>query len=913
MSSQTSPGRLPPSHERPWFAISVAEACLALGVDSSAGLDPDDAHRRLAEAGPNVLADPPTRGPWLVLLDQFRNVLIVILMIAAVVAGLIGDFKDTLVIGVVLVFNALLGFFQEYRAERSLAALKGMLVATARVRRGGEQVEVTSEGLVPGDVVLLEAGDRVPADGRIVLARNVEIDESSLTGESVPTAKDTDSLSREDVPLAERSCMAFMNTVVTRGRLEMVVTSTGMGTQMGRLAEMLQQAETVRTPLQVQLDALGKRLALVAGIAVSVFFTLELLRGQPLSEVLLSSVALAVAAIPEGLPAVVTVTLSVGTYALARRGAIVKRLASVETLGCTSVICSDKTGTLTVNQMTARQMMIAGAWFDIEGEGYGDEGAITPRDPATQDMDLRSALLVALLCNDSTITDGHVIGDPTEGALVTLARKVGIDAEAARSGAPRVEEIPFDSATKFMATYHDLNGRRVVLVKGSWEALQARATHARRGLATVPFDDAGACMWTAATDTMATAGLRVLALASADLGPCELARDEASEPREPLGGLTLVGLVGLLDPSRPEAKVAIAHCASAGVAVKMITGDHAATAQAIAADLGIPGSVLTGRELDDLDDEALVARIDGVGVFARVAPEHKVRIVRALQSTGNVVAMTGDGVNDAPALKTADIGVAMGITGTDVSKEAAAMVLTDDNFATIVMAVEYGRTIYDNIVKFVRFQLSTNLGAILAMIGAPLAGLPVPFAAIQVLWINIIMDGPPAMALGVDPPQPGVMATAPRHPATRILTWRRLRHLLGFGLVMAVGTLGVLAYGLATLPEPQALTLAFTTFVLFQVFNVFNARNERESVFGHHTLTNHRLWLALAFVVGLQVAIVELPALHGLFKTTDLDAGNWLLAILVASTILIFEESRKLLMRILRSRRSPRPGVPVGP
>ena len=878
MSGQKRPGRLPPSHERAWFATPADDACLALGVDVSAGLDSDDAHGRLAEVGPNRLADPPTRGPWMVLLDQFRNVLIVILMIAAVVAGLIGDFKDTLVIGVVLLFNALLGFFQEYRAERSLEALKGMLVATARVRRDGEQLEVPSEELVPGDVVLLEAGDRVPADGRIVLARNVEIDESSLTGESVPTVKDTDCLSREDVPLAERSCMAFMNTVVTRGRLEMLVTSTGMGTQMGRLAEMLQQADAGRTPLQVQLDALGKRLAVVAGVAVAVFFTLEMLRGQPLSEVLLSSVALAVAAVPEGLPAVVTVTLSVGTYALARRGAIVKRLASVETLGCTSVICSDKTGTLTVNQMTARQVLIAGAWFDIEGEGYGDEGAITARDPAAaQEVDLPGALLVAALCNDSVIADGHVIGDPTEGALVTLARKLGIDVEDARSSAPRVAEVPFDSATKFMATYHDLDGRRVVLVKGSWEALQARATHARRGVATVPLDEAVDEMWTTATDTMATAGLRVLALASADLGPCDQARTGTPQPREPLGGLTLVGLVGLLDPSRPEAKVAIAHCASAGVAVKMITGDHAATAQAIAADLGIPGAVLTGGELDDLDDAALVDRIDGVGVFARVAPEHKVRIVRALQSTGNVVAMTGDGVNDAPALKTADIGVAMGITGTDVSKEAAAMVLTDDNFATIVMAVEYGRTIYDNIVKFVRFQLSTNLGAILAMIGAPLAGLPVPFAAIQVLWINIIMDGPPAMALGVDPPQPGVMATAPRHPAARILSWRRLQHLLGFGLIMALGTLGVLAYGLAYLPEPEALTLAFTTFVFFQVFNVFNARNERESVFGRHTLTNRRLWLALASVVGLQVAVVEVPALHGLFKTTDLDTGAWLL------------------------------------
>jgi Ca2+-transporting ATPase len=572
----------------------------------------------------------------------------------------------------------------------------------------------------------------------------------------------------------------------------------------------------------------------------------------------------------------------------------------VETLGCTSVICSDKTGTLTVNKMTARRMFAAGSWFDISGEGYGADGTIQPHDPDTSSVDLRDVARVAVLCSDSVITEGQLIGDPTEGALLALAGKVGLDTETTRRANPRIAEVPFDSSAKFMATFHRDENRTLVLVKGAWEAVVPRATSAALSGGTQPLSDAVAAEWTAAAEEMAHSGLRVLALASVDL-PEDRTPEvlDDTERSHAVNGLTLLGLVGLLDPPRPEARVAIARCDNAGIAVKMITGDHAATAQAIAADLGIPGAVITGAELDRLDDDQLSARIDGLGVFARVAPEHKVRIVTALQAHQRVVAMTGDGVNDAPALKSADIGVAMGITGTEVSKEAAAMILTDDNFATIVGAVEQGRTIYDNIVKFVRFQLSTNLGAILAMVGAPLVGLPVPFAAIQVLWVNIIMDGPPAMALGIDRPQPGVMDAQPRHPSARILTARRLMHLLVFGAIMAIGTLGVLAYWKSVASEAEALTLAFTTFVFFQVFNVFNARNERESALSRHALTNYRLWMALAFVIAMQVAAVEVPTLQSLFKTTDLTAQGWAISILVASSILVVEELRKLLLRQL--------------
>ncbi|MGA8995016.1 MAG: HAD-IC family P-type ATPase [Nocardioidaceae bacterium] len=906
-----------PAGRRPaWHALPVDEVATLLRTDPVAGLALPEATRRLATTGPNELAGVPQRAPWRVFADQFRNLLILILLVAAVVAGLVGDLRDTAVIGVVLLFNAVLGFNQEYRAERSLAALREMLVAHARVRRAGRQQEVPAADLVPGDVVLLEAGDRVPADGRVVLAAGAEVDESSLTGESVPVAKSAETV-RGDVAAADRTDMAYLNTVVTRGRLELAVTETGMRSRTGRLADLLQEVAAPRTPLQVQLDDLGTRLAALAGAAVALFLTLELLRGEELSATLLKAVALAVAAVPEGLPAVLTVTLSMGTYALARRGAIVRRLASVETLGCTSVICSDKTGTLTMNQMTARSVFASGTWFQVTGEGYGDDGVVTATEPSQPQVELHQLARAAVLCNDSVVVDAQLVGDPTEGALVVLARKLGLDVEATRRDHPRLAEVPFDSGARFMATFHDVDGRPVVLVKGAWEALRPRAGSgtpvARTGKNDTGSNDTGsngtgtgadeASVWDAAAERMARSGLRVLAFAAVPLPPGSDPRslDEAARS-DRVAGLRVLGLVGLLDPPRPEAREAIARCQDAGIAVKMITGDHVATAQAVAVDLGIPGAAVTGIELDALDDDQLIARIEDLGVVARVAPEHKVRIVAALQARGRVVAMTGDGVNDAPALRRADIGVAMGRTGTEVSKEAAAMVLTDDNFATIVGAVEQGRTVYDNIVKFVRFQLPTNLGAILAMVAAPLVGLPVPFTAIQLLWINIIMDGPPAMALGLDRPQPGVMTAPPRHPSARILSWRRLLHLTAFGAVMAAGSLGVLAGALTVTRDAEAHSLAFTTFVLFQVFNVLNARNEHGSALGRHTLTNYRLWCALAVVVAMQVAVVELPALQPLFSTTELSAGGWAVAVVVAFSILLLEELRKTAARRLSGR-----------
>jgi len=882
----------------PWSELEPAGVSAHLDVDVAAGLDPETAARRLAEHGPNRLAEPPRRSPWLVFLDQFRNVLIVVLIAAAVLAGLVGDLKDTVVIGVVLVMNAVLGFVQEHRAERSLAALRQMLVATAKVRRGGAVLEVPAEDVVPGDVVLLEAGDRVPADGRLVVGASLEIDESALTGESTPVAKSIEP-APPGAPLAERTSMAHMNTVVTRGRGELVVTATGMATEMGALAGLLQAAHTAPTPLQEQLAGLGKRIAAVGVAAVAVFFVLGLARGESLADTVLAAVALAVAAIPEGLPAVVTVTLAVGVHQMAKRGAIVKRLASVETLGSTTVICSDKTGTLTLNQMTARAVVVSDVSYRVTGEGYVPQGRITDAAGRAATEPIVPLARLAALCNDSRVVGGAAIGDPTEAALITLAAKAGVDRDALDREFPRVAEVPFDSARKFMATFHrDGDGRILVAVKGGADVLLGRCATVATTSGPVALDSAQRHALDAHIEALAGEGLRVLAVAERHLPPNVLGTARSDEDLVELArDLTLVGLVGLLDPPRPEARDAIELCRRAGIAVKMITGDHAATATAIAAQLGLDGATLTGNELDRLDDAALPAVVEDTAVFARVAPEHKVRLVEALRAKGHVVAMTGDGVNDAPALKTADIGVAMGITGTEVSKEAAAMVLTDDNFATIVRAVEGGRAIYDNIVKFVRFQLSTNIGAILSLIGAQVAGLPVPFTALQVLWVNIIMDGPPAMALGVDPPAAGTMDRTPRARGATILNARRLARMGGTGVVMAAGTLGVLAFGIETGTEDHALAMAFTTFVLFQVFNALCARSETVSVFSRDTLRNAKLWVALAVVVALQAAAVHVDAVQDIFGTADFTAWDWVLTTLVASTVVWFDEARKLLAR----------------
>jgi len=877
----------------PWTI--AADVALAHLDSSPQGLTEAEARHRLERHGPNRLREKPPRPAWMKFLDQFKDLLVIVLIGAAALAGAIGDIKDAVVILIVVVFNACLGFYQEHRAEATLAALKKMLAQHARVRRGGEVLQIPAEDLVPGDILLLEAGDRIPADARVLAAHNAEVAEAALTGESHAVGKHPEALAPGEHPLAERFNMVFMNTVVTRGRIETLVAATGMETEMGRITGLLETAEESPTPLQVQLDGLGKRLAIIAGVVVTLIFVLGILRGDPLVQTIMTSIALAVAAIPEGLPAVVTVTLAVGMHRMAKNRAIVKKLSAVETLGSTSVICSDKTGTLTLNQMTARNLFYRGRRFAVSGEGYLGEGSITPEDvlPAP---DYQPLLVPAVLCNESRIRAGELIGDPTEGALLALAMKGGIEPASQADKSPRIAEIPFDSAHKFMATFHH-DGERVRMhLKGAPDVLLARAVRHLDATAESPLDDTARAAFEAENARLAGQAMRVLAVASRDIPAQQF--DPAGDLMAWAQDLTLVGLVGIIDPPRPEARDAIRLCKQAGIQVKMITGDHAITAAAIARELGLEGAVLTGAELDRIDVAELSRHIEETAVFARVAPEHKVKIVQALKARGHVVAMTGDGVNDAPALKNADIGVAMGITGTEVTKEAATMVLTDDNFATIVGAVKEGRTIYDNIVKFVRFQLSTNIGAILTVLGAQLLGLPTPFTAIQILWINIIMDGPPAMTLGLEPARPGIMNEAPRSPEARILTLPRFWRLLAYGTIMAAGTIGVFFYGLQTGEKNYALTLAFTTFVLFQFFNVFNARTEHGTAFNRQFFANGKLWTALIGVVGLQVVVVHWGPAQEIFRTTDLSAADWGLTIAVAASVLLLEEAHKLLLKL---------------
>ena len=909
-------------------AVDEHEVLHRLDVDPDRGLEPAVVQRRLDDLGPNVLAEAVQRPAWKSFLDQFRNFLILILVAAAVISFVVsGEVKTPGVILAVVALNAVLGFVQERRAERSLEALRSMLTVRARVVRGGSVNEVDSTALVPGDIVMVEAGDRVPADARVLDAISVEAEEAALTGESAPVAKSAGTVPAE-APLGDRTNTLFMNSTITRGRATAVVTGTGMSTEIGRIAGLLRSTEEEPTPLQKQLNHVAHVLAGLAGVVVLLVFAIGLFRGQSFSELFVTAVALAVASVPEGLPAVLAVTLALGAHQMAKRNAIVKRLASVETLGCTTVICSDKTGTLTMNQMTARAVWIEGRSFDVTGEGYHLDGRITGSDGSVVGAgDLAEAMAGLALCNDSEVRptpngEPEVIGDPTEAALTVLASKAGVDVTELRRAHPRRSTVPFDSATKYMATVHDIvdlsgNPRTRLYVKGAPDVLLSRCSRMRGPDRSAPIDPESTGEIETRNAQLAAEGLRVLGLAWKDLTPQEAARFDTLDPdalHVEVDGLEFVSLIGIVDPPRPEAREAIRLCERAGITVKMITGDHAVTATAIATELGLRGGTLTGAQLDAMDDAGLEEVIDDVAVFARVSPEHKLRLVRVLQRRDNVVAMTGDGVNDAPALKQSDIGVAMGITGTEVSKEAATMILADDNFETIVDAVRRGRTIYDNIVKFVRFQLSTTIGFGLTFLTAAATGIAVgkPFTALQILWVNIIMDGPPAMALGVDPPASNTMQRRPRPVAERILMPSRVGRLVFLGLIMSVGSLAVML----TAPDfvmgdavagTVAGTMAFTTFVFFQFFNLLNCRAEHGTAFRRDMLTNAKLWGIIAVVAALQVAAVHVGFLQSLFDTTSLTAVQWFVSIAVASSILWLEELRKLFAGPVlgRLRRSP--------
>jgi len=881
--------------------LGVGNLLTQLSVLPAAGLTAGEAQRRQGQFGLNKLPAAPPRRASTVFAAQFKSILILILGAASALSAVIGNYRDAGVILAVMLINATVGFYQEWRAEQSLLALKEMLPSRARVRRDGQKIDISATDLVPGDIVLLEAGDSVPADGRVFFAAGLETDESALTGESQPASKQSDTLQSLDAVLADRSNMVYLNTLVTRGRAEIIVTNTGVRTEMGKLSTVLAATTEAPTPLQIQLDQLGKRLGTIALTLVSALAVIEFFRGTELAHIAVDAIALGVAAMPEGLPVVVTVTLALGMRNMARQHAIVKRLASVETLGCTTVICSDKTGTLTLNQMTASRFWYQGRHFSVAGVGYEPMGAITrvtdaaPATAIAAPPDLEPLMAAVVSCNDSRLADGKVIGDPMEAALLVLAHKGGAPPGQTTQPSPRVGEIPFDSSHKFMATFHQDTAAATVqiFIKGAPDVLLSLCSQELTSYGVQALGAATRQHLHAQYEAFGAEGLRGLLIASRTISGRDF--DPAADLMDWMSDLTCVGLVGLMDPPRQEARIAIAQCADADIDVKMITGDHQVTALAIARELGLKGAAMTGAAFDRVRPVDLATVIENVSVFARVTPNHKVAIVRALQKNGHVVAMTGDGVNDAPALKCADIGVAMG-SGTAVAKAAATMVLTDDNFATLVSAVKQGRTLYDNIVKFVRFQLATTIGAILTVLLAPFLGLADPFTAVQILWIAIIMDGPPAVSLALDAARPGIMREPPRARTQQLLTLARIAKVTAYGVTMATGTLAVMHYADSQGMAEQTPTLAFTTFVLFQFFNVFNSRVERGTAFNRYFFQNTMLWTALCGVIALQIIAVQWPPAQSLFGTQPLSLANWLLATAVASSILLLEESRKFVI-----------------
>ena len=914
----TSPAAAPTEHP-PWHTLSVAETTSAQTVDAHTGLAAAAIEDRRRLYGPNLLRKPNRVPTWRKIVRLLADKMTVVLLVAAVVSAVVSrELETPIVILAVIILNTVLNYVQERRAESSLQALQKLSEGHAVVRRDGTEAEVQFSDLVPGDIVLLDAGDSVPADGRLIENAGLQVAEATLTGESEPVAKTIPALDDTGLALADRTNMLFMNTLVTRGRATMVVTDIGMGTAVGSIAVLLNEVKNDKTPLQRRIDQLAQLLTVAALVVVAIVFVLGLLRGESWTELLITAVSLAVATIPEGLTAVVAFTLAMGASRLAAQGAIIKQLSAVETLGSVSHIATDKTGTLTMNEMTARRLHTHGRDFRITGEGYSTEGRILSGDDRPL-PDLTEAFLTMALCNDAVLNDGVLVGDPTEGALAVLAEKGGIDVAAARRTHPRVAEVPFDSDYKFMATFHrsekqttdrPQSGDRC-FAKGAPGALMPLTDSVLTDDGIHPLDATMEQRVHDTIDELARDGLRTIMIAGRTLDAGAIPGDDSG--RSLVTGLTLYAIVGIVDPPRVEAAKAIAVALGAGIRVHMITGDHLVTASAIARNLGLPGEAAAGLTLDDLDDHALAARAADYGVLARVTPAHKIRVVRALQAGGNVVAMTGDGVNDAPALKQADIGIAMGITGTDVSKGAANMILTDDNFSTIVAAVREGRGIYANILKFVRFQLTTAWGFVLIFLIAGVTGWAAgaPFTALQILWVNIIMDGPPALALGLDPAEPGTMSRPPRPSDEPLLTRDRMLRILGLGLVMAAGTLTMLTQASTLFPDSAdnaafATTLAFTTFVFYQVFNLLNVRSDTHSVFSLQTFTNRSIWLALTAVIILQILVVQMDVLQELFDTTSLTSGQWGLCVLVGSSVLWIEEVRKAIVRAAGHRAARR-------
>jgi Ca2+-transporting ATPase len=899
-----------------WYALSPEDALSQQAVDLESGLTAAEADARRAKVGPNAFTQKKKVSRLQMFIRQYTDPMQVVLLIAGIgCLFLPGQFFTGLFLLLLTVFNAGMAMNQEGKAEASASALANMMVVKAKVRRGGDLVEIPMDQLVPGDIVNIEAGDLVPADARILTAATLEIDESALTGESVPTPKQVDAVA-SDAALGDRVDMAFMNTQVTRGAGTILVVTTGMATEVGHISGMLDATSVEKTPLTKQLDLLTNQILVIAGIALLISTVLGLARDLPLDTLFLSAVAFAVAAIPTALPAVTTAILSKGSQMLADAGAIMKRLRSVETLGSTSALNSDKTGTLTLNQMTAVQMAIVGRRYAISGDGYSTTGQITHAG-GQPDVPLEQYLLPMALCADAEVRDGSLVGDPTEGALVVLAAKGGVDPALTREQYPRVATLPFDAAYKMMATFHRMKdgaGRDVIrgYIKGAPDQLLARATsaHGPDGVE-VPVAQLRD-NYLAENQRLGTMGLRVMATGQKDFDPATF--DPNADLLPAIEGLTLLAIVGIVDPPRPAAKTAIAQAKAAGIQVRMITGDHAVTAQAIATQLGIEGRAVTGADFRAMSDDEAMRQIDGIGVIARVSPEDKVHLVDILRQKGHVVGMTGDGVNDAPALKKADIGIAMGITGTEVSKQAAVMILTDDNYATIVKAVGLGRAVYDNLMRFIRFQMAGLFGFIATFLGSSLLNIMggIPFLPLQTMWLNFTVNVFQAIGLGYGKPREGLMAVPPRPKEQKIIPGRLMRWLVLSGLVMAAGTLGVMAWATTAFQSTNniiAQTMGVTTFALFRLFSSLETADEDESLFGGSIFGNKPLLVATGLSVLTIVLATELGFLQNFLKTVSLTGEQWLVCIGVALSLVVIEEVRKLLK--IRTGDEPAAQTPV--
>ncbi|RLK48968.1 HAD-IC family P-type ATPase [Microbacterium telephonicum] len=887
MSASTAPTDL--SLDAP-YALDPDDVRARLG-SGEAGLDPEDAASRLAAVGPNELPEPKRTPAWLRFLSHFNDTLIFILLASAVIKAVMADWLDFWVIVSVTIINAVIGYVQEGRAEKALAGIRGMLSADAYVRRAGAWATIPARELVPGDLVRIMPGDKVPADLRLVQAHQLRIDEAALTGESVPASKQTTAVDAA-AGVGDRASMAFSGTIVSAGQGQGVVTGTGAHTEIGRIQTLVGDAGSLQTPLTRQLDAFGKVLTLVIlGMALVMLLIGRYGHGMPFAELISATIGFAVAAIPEGLPALVTITLAIGVQQMAKRRAITRKLTAVETLGSVTSVCSDKTGTLTKNEMTVRRIVTPVARYDVDGLGYDPEGAITP----TGGRDLAALLAVADLCNDADIVPDaatgrwSLVGEPTEGALKVVAMKGG----AAGQPAARIGVVPFDSANKFMATLDEApGGSRVILVKGAPDRLLDRALTQRGGAGAEPVDRA---FWEAAIDELSAQGLRVLAAARKPTRADEVEIDD-------LVDLEFLGLWGIVDPPRPEAIEAIADCHTAGIRVKMITGDHAGTATAIAREMGIVGdgaAVLTGAELEAMSQEQLKAVVQDVDVYARTSPEHKIRIVRALQAHDEVVAMTGDGVNDAPALTRADVGVAMGIKGTEATKEAAEIVLADDNFATIRSAIREGRRIYDNLRKSVVFLLPTNGAQSLVILVAIVFGLTLPLTPVQVLWVNMVTAVTLSLALAYEPAEPGIMTRPPRRTGGSIISLRELGYVLLVSVLIGGATLGIFGGVIAAGHDVDyARTEAVTMLALGQTAFLLNCRFSSRSSLTLDVLRGNRVvWWSIAALVVLQLIYTYVPFMNTLFDSRPLAAQDWLLPIGLSIAIFLVVEVLKAVRR----------------